>query len=142
VFGTIHIRPQIIQLWDVVSNLSSIVGKQRKHRSQRAIKLATPVCEMAACLGLIFRRCKHLANKQSLVPVNVFTRDARKHVVSLFYVVWVLWFASNIAIILFRLHLRTVLSIFWGGTGVTRLAAWKLFHSSFCWKTMYVIVIV
>ena len=42
---------------------------------------------MAACLGLILRKCKHLANKQSIVPLNVFTRDARKHMVSLFYVV-------------------------------------------------------
>jgi hypothetical protein len=62
-------------------------GWQRERTARIAIKLATYIHEMAACLGLILRKCKHLANKQSLVSLNVFTRDARKHMVSLFDVV-------------------------------------------------------
>jgi hypothetical protein len=50
------------------------------------IKIRKNVLKMVTCVGLFFRTFKPITNKQSLVPVNFFTRHVRKHAVSLIYV--------------------------------------------------------
>jgi hypothetical protein len=66
------------QCWQPV-----IHGWQLGHREQRTIEIPTHVFEMGTCINLILRKCKPLVNKQSFVPINVFTRHARKHMVRL-----------------------------------------------------------